>query len=83
MNMGLIYKISWDSTRLICSVKIKYPIKNRASRTNIAAPSSLEIISPTGGERWEARYIPSITWTSIGTIEDVRIEYSTNNGTNC
>jgi len=46
--MGLIYKISCDSTRLIGSVKIKYPIKNRAFRTGIAAPADTRVFYWTG-----------------------------------
>ena len=39
------------------------------------------VTSPNGGERWKVGDIHPITWTSCG-VDNVKIEYSINNGTN-
>ena len=41
---------------------------------------AITITSPNGGESWTVGSSHDITWTSTGTIANVRIEYSTNNG---
>jgi len=38
------------------------------------------VTSPNGGEEWEGGSEHYITWTSAGTSENMRIEYSINNG---
>ncbi len=38
------------------------------------------VTSPNGGERWIAGTAHDITWTSIGTVGNVAIDYSINNG---
>jgi hypothetical protein len=48
---------------------------------SIVLKPSITIISPNGGENLEANSSYKITWTSIGNVDDVRIKYSTNNGT--
>lgn len=45
-----------------------------------APAASLQLISPNGGESWTAGTTRTITWSSTGPIANVRIEYSTNNG---
>lgn len=49
---------------------------------SIVPPSNeiITITSPNGGESWEAGSSHEITWGSTGTIENIIIEYSTNNG---
>jgi Leucine-rich repeat (LRR) protein len=49
---------------------------------SIVPPSNktVTITSPNGGESWEVGSSQNITWTSTGTIENVIIEYSTDNG---
>ncbi|MCU0286315.1 MAG: M12 family metallo-peptidase, partial [Acidobacteria bacterium] len=42
--------------------------------------SSITVISPNGGETWAAGSSQTVTWTSSGSITNVKIEYSTNNG---
>jgi hypothetical protein len=42
--------------------------------------SSITVISPNGGEKLEAGSVQTIIWTSTGIVENVKIEYSTNNG---
>jgi Leucine-rich repeat (LRR) protein len=41
---------------------------------------NITVITPNGSESWEGNTIETITWSSIGTINDVKIEYSTDNG---
>jgi hypothetical protein len=38
------------------------------------------VTAPNGGETWQTNSSHSITWTSTGTVGNVKIEYSTNNG---
>jgi len=46
---------------------------------NVTAPTII-LTSPNGGETWPIGSTQNITWTSSGTSGNVRIEYSTNNG---
>ena len=48
---------------------------------SIGPTPSLTVNSPNGGESWDVGSSHSITWTSI-SVDNVKIEYSTNNGTN-
>jgi subtilisin family serine protease len=48
---------------------------------SIVLPPSITIISPNGGEYWETGSLQNITWSSNGPIENVKIEYSIDNGT--
>jgi ELWxxDGT repeat protein len=43
-------------------------------------PDVLRITSPNGGESWEGGTQHTITWTTQGAINTVKLEYSTNNG---
>ena len=43
--------------------------------------NSLELTSPNGGETWAAGSTHDITWTSLGEIANVKLEYSANSGT--
>ena len=45
-----------------------------------ATASPLTLISPNGGEAWEPGSVQNITWTSLGTVGDIKIEYTANNG---
>jgi len=44
--------------------------------------NTITVISPNGGEQWTGGTTQNVTWTSSGTVGNVKIEYSTNNGTN-
>jgi hypothetical protein len=48
---------------------------------SIVLPPSITITSPNGGENWEAGSTHPITWTSTGRVKNLKIEYSTDNGT--
>ncbi|MFI5168196.1 MAG: right-handed parallel beta-helix repeat-containing protein [Thermoanaerobaculales bacterium] len=43
-------------------------------------PDGITLLSPNGGESWMVGSSHTITWTSLGTIANVKIEYSTNSG---
>jgi hypothetical protein len=42
--------------------------------------SGLTVTAPNGGEKWNSGTIHNIAWASSGTIANVRIEFSTDNG---
>jgi C1A family cysteine protease len=46
----------------------------------IAAFRSIVVTSPNGGENWDVNSSHAVTWTSEGTVGNVMIEYSTDNG---
>ncbi|NIN35066.1 MAG: hypothetical protein GTN53_27740, partial [Candidatus Aminicenantes bacterium] len=46
----------------------------------IAEQRTLTVTSPNGGENWEGGFDQTITWTSTGSIPNVKIEYSTDSG---
>ena len=49
--------------------------------TNVTViPPYITVTTPNGGEDWRADSTYDITWISVGTTGNVRIEYSTNNG---
>jgi hypothetical protein len=41
---------------------------------------SITVTSPNGGESWMVGSSHNITWASIGSVGNIKIEYSTNNG---
>ena len=45
-------------------------------------PPSITVTSPNGGERWPVGSTQEITWTSGGTVGNVKIDYSVDNGEN-
>jgi hypothetical protein len=49
---------------------------------SIITPTTITLTSPNGGEHILAGSQHDITWTSMGPVGDVKIEYSTNNGGN-
>lgn len=46
----------------------------------ISSTPNIKVVQPNGGENWQGGTTQNITWTS-GNVENVKIEYSTNNGT--
>jgi len=45
-----------------------------------SATPALQITSPNGGESWQVGSSQTITWSAQGTVADVKLEYSTDNG---
>ncbi len=50
--------------------------------TSISTDPEIALNSPNGGEVWEGYSTHNITWSILGTVGNVKIEYSTNNGSN-
>ncbi|MBU1086222.1 MAG: GPI anchored serine-threonine rich family protein [Candidatus Omnitrophica bacterium] len=49
---------------------------------NFIIRGGFSIITPNGGEQWAVNSLHDITWTTFGTITNVRLSYSSNNGSN-
>jgi hypothetical protein len=47
---------------------------------NSAAQPTIKVISPNGGEVWQVGSLHNITWNTTGTVGNVMIKYSTDNG---
>jgi hypothetical protein len=47
---------------------------------SIVASASLTVTAPNGGESWEVGSSQSVTWTTAGTVGNVKIECSTDSG---
>ncbi len=60
--------------------EIKFDRNNRLDKagTNYVG---FTITSPNGGESWTVGSIHNITWTTSGTVENVKLEYTTNGST--
>ena len=48
------------------------------SNTNFKIRGSLTVAAPNGAEAWAINSTQSITWTKVGSIANVKLEYSTN-----
>ena len=46
----------------------------------VVAHNSITLTSPTGGQTWTVGGSNNITWTTSGTVSNVKIEYSTDGG---
>jgi hypothetical protein len=56
-------------------------INVNSGQANQSGPSkSLAISSPNGGESWKAGSSQEITWTTSGSVGNIKIEYSADNG---
>ncbi|UCH97903.1 MAG: hypothetical protein JSV88_13900, partial [Candidatus Aminicenantes bacterium] len=51
------------------------------SAAGVPLQAAVTVTSPNGGESWEVGSAYNITWTSTVIIGDLKIEYSTDNGT--
>jgi len=63
--------------RMICSL-----INYRPNLYSTALQDSITVTSPNGGESWTAGSTHTVKWTSTGSVGNVKIRYSTNNGSN-
>jgi sarcosine oxidase gamma subunit len=52
------------------------------SDANFKIKGSVTVTAPNGGELWDVGASQNITWTKTGTIANVKIEFSTDGGTN-
>ncbi len=55
-------------------------VSNAVFTISAAPIPTITLTSPNGGESWIAGSTHDIAWTSTGTIANVRIQYSNNNG---
>ncbi|MCX5708845.1 MAG: hypothetical protein NTY14_07775 [Candidatus Omnitrophica bacterium] len=52
------------------------------SDANFRITGDVTVTSPNGAEKWEYDLVHNITWTTAGTVTNVKIEISTNGGAN-
>jgi Leucine-rich repeat (LRR) protein len=73
-----------DTPSTTCLVKVSHISGTPTDQSNavfeIGVPRTVTVTSPNGGETWEGTTAHDITWTSAGAIANVKLEYSTNNG---
>ncbi|MCP4217072.1 MAG: hypothetical protein GY765_20660, partial [bacterium] len=73
-----------DTVSSNCKIKISDVVEGPSAESNsvfsIATQRTLTLTAPNGGESWEAGTEKSITWNSTGSIANVKIDYSTDNG---
>jgi hypothetical protein len=83
---GWIYNLLTDSLpNGVCTLRAKATDKEGntvtlGSKTVTINNPTLTLISPNGGESWEAGTSQSIQWDSTGSVSDVKIEYSVDSG---
>jgi len=83
-NGGAYFWTTPNSPSTNCLVKVSDTAGPASDQSNgvftIAAQRTITVTSPNGGETWEGTTAHNITWTSTGSIANVKLEYSTNNG---
>jgi hypothetical protein len=52
------------------------------SDVNFKIKGTLTVVAPNGGETWPINSAQNITWTRVGSVANVKIEYSTNSFAN-
>lgn len=57
-----------------------YISKNGFIYNLLFTSDSLAVTAPNGGENWEVGTSHNITWTTTGSVPNVKLEYSTNGG---
>jgi hypothetical protein len=79
---------SWtvpDTVSSQCLIRVSETDGNPTDTGNnvfsIVPIPTVTVISPNGGEEWRVGSQKIITWTSTGTVGNVKIEYTTDNGT--
>ena len=73
--------LAWDANGTLHLVYAAAIGGNRLDIVYTAKPGvSISITSPNGGESWQALKSYPVTWTTTGTVANVKIEYSTNGG---
>jgi hypothetical protein len=76
------YFLNWTEGGNIVSVNSNYTFalsNDRNLVANFDFVPSISVIKPNGGEQWQENSIQEITWSSVN-VNNVKIEYSTNNG---
>lgn len=90
LNDGIRAWVVPDAISASCKVKVtdvsNSSISDSSSTFSIVAEGggsvdgTITVTSPNGGESWQAGSSHDITWTSTGSVGNVRLEYSVNNG---
>ena len=78
-----------DMPSSTCLVRVRDAVDSDPSDSSDAvftilayvAPT-ITVLSPNGGENWSVGSSQNITWSSTGTVGNVNIDYSINNGSN-
>src|SRR5207245_3926833 len=75
---------SWTVADAIAStvkVRMKHPTDATVTADSAAftIKGSLTLTAPVNGEVWGVGSTQNITWTTAGTLADVKLEYSTDN----
>ena len=74
---GLVLK------KVVCLSLLAFAIFLTSCKKKLIEPldePTLTLLSPNGGETWEVGSTQTITWSSTGSVENVKIEYSIYNG---
>ncbi len=81
---------SWtvpDSTSTECLIRVSEAsdsdptdTSNAVFSISTATAATISVTAPNGGESWDVGSSHSITWSSTGTVGNVKIEYSSDNG---
>src|SRR5207247_1206171 len=76
----------WTVADAIAStVKVRITLNSDTAVTstspaNFKIRGALALTAPNGGETWVVGSTQTITWTKVGTLADVKLEYSTDGG---
>ncbi|MGE5308174.1 MAG: hypothetical protein ACM3OC_03740, partial [Deltaproteobacteria bacterium] len=73
-----------DTLSLTCRVKVQDPnddTVNSATPANFKIRGQFHITSPVGAERWVTNESHNLTWTTRGSVANVKLEYSKDNFT--
>ena len=80
------YSYSWTVPDNISShFRVKIQDANDSTDYGVSAADAkiqgtFSLTSPVGGERWVTNEIHNITWTNVGTMPNVELQYSTDSG---
>ena len=83
-NDGIYYWTIPDNPSNYCLIRVSETDGTPSDISDvvffIVTPASITITAPNGGENWIVGSSHNITWTSSGTVGNVKIQYSINNG---
>ncbi|MCG8606686.1 FG-GAP-like repeat-containing protein, partial [bacterium] len=72
--------VASDSSVIRISEAMNPSVFGTSSGLFSIVPSSLLLDAPNGGENWSVSEDQQITWTTVGGVDSVRLEYSLDNG---
>lgn len=77
---------SWNVPPTLSSTNTKLRIRDAVNTFVLDTSSTsfkvgwVQLVTPNGGEHWQASSSQDIIWNHSSSVQNVRIEYSTNNG---